>query len=291
MNKRECQEWIVENILPEHFKGKVWLSALGARVCYSSKGLNYLLKEDKRIIDPVRRAEFLSKLGNLKHFSVFGHSFIYVSAEDVAVHLAANLFKTYYDGDYPNIVGISLRHYLEAVLDTKGEKAFKEVFEYFKSFEEEIPDIQVNEEEIPIVKLVYKDNSDHGYAVFFIDNVSRALTHQLVRHTTLNFSQRSDRYVKNDENYMIIPKTINEDLKRAFKFFDTYSRKFYKKLVNDYHVKREDARSILPTNNRTTIVVSGPLPYINDFISKRTCKDAQSEIREVAQKMREELRW
>ena len=60
----------------EDFKETFPLTAIGARVCYSKKSLEELLKEPK-VSSPRERAEFLSKLANWKHYSVFAHSFAY----------------------------------------------------------------------------------------------------------------------------------------------------------------------------------------------------------------------
>ena len=50
----------------------------------------------------------------------------------------------------------------------------------------------------------------HWAATFLLDGVSRALTHQLVRHRLLSFSQESQRYVSLDKGgwYPIVPSAI-----------------------------------------------------------------------------------
>ena len=214
----------------EDFKETIPFTALGARTCYSGGDLNYLLN-DPRVVSKNDRAKFLSKLGNYKHFSVFAHSFSYKDLSDLseekinshlepeylslphntkaqilAMKIASLYFKAHYNPKYPTVVGVSLRHYLEEMLSI-DEK------EYFKTFE------KMAEYDVPVSPLGEKENVSliglldeyDGYAVFYIDNVSRVMTHQLVRHTTLNFSQRSQRYVKEDENKIIIPPSIKEN--------------------------------------------------------------------------------
>jgi thymidylate synthase (FAD) len=68
---------LIQHFTIEDFKDTFPLASLGARVCYSNKSLHELLSEDVRITNRQKRAEFLSKLGNLKHFSIFAHSFVY----------------------------------------------------------------------------------------------------------------------------------------------------------------------------------------------------------------------
>ena len=73
------------------------------------------------------------------------------------------------------------------------------------------------------------------------------------------------------------------------KLQDELSQYIYDLLVYGYKIKREDARFFLPTGRRTTIVVSGTLNWINDFIEKRNTPHAQWEIRNVAKLMKEIL--
>jgi thymidylate synthase (FAD) len=60
-------------------------------------------------------------------------------------------------------------------------------------------------------------------------------------------------------------------------------------LVYNYKIKREDARYFLPAGVKTSIVVSGTLNWVNDFIDKRLDPHAQWEIRDVARMMKELL--
>ena len=58
---------------------------------------------------------------------------------------------------------------------------------------------------------------EHIQVSFAIDNVSRACTHQLVRHRHMSFSQKSQRYVKEKGQFdYLVPPTIekNEELKK-----------------------------------------------------------------------------
>ena len=271
----------------EDFKDSFPYAALGARVCYNSGNLESLLN-DPRVIDKQKRAEFLSKLGNYKHFSVFSHSFVYKKVgEKNALRIGATYFKTHYTPKYPDVIGISLRHYLEELLKT-DENEYAKAFEKLAEFDTPIEPRGIYTQDNLTVALIGINKEYDGYAVFFIDGVSRAMTHQLVRHTALNFSQRSQRYVKEDENYTIMPSSIAEN-KTAFELVNLYDEMatvFYEMLVYDYKIKREDARFFLPMGRRTTIVVSGTLKWIHDFIEKRDTPHAQWEIRNTARGMR-----
>jgi thymidylate synthase (FAD) len=274
----------------EDFKDSFPYAALGARVCYNSGDLNSLLN-DPRVVEKQKRAEFLSKLGNYKHFSVFAHSFVYKKVgEENALRISATYFKTHYNPKYPDVIGVSLRHYLEELLKADENQYFK-AFEKLAEYNTPVEPLETHTENNLTVSLIGLNKEYDGYAVFFIDGVSRAMTHQLVRHTTLNFSQRSQRYVKEDENYTVIPPSIqeNEDALKLIKLYDEMAMRVYNTLVYGYKVKREDARFFLPTGRKTTIVVSGTLNWINDFIEKRNTPHAQWEIRKVAGIMKELL--
>jgi Predicted alternative thymidylate synthase len=276
---------ILEYFTIEDFKDTFPLASFGARVCYSDGDLNYLLS-DPRIIDKERRAEFLSKLGNSKHFSVFSHSFTYKRiGENNALKIGATYFKSRYNPKYPDVVGISLRHYLEELYKTDK---YKDVFKQLAEYDTSITPIETYSQENITVSLLHLNTLYDGYAVFYIDGISRIATHQLVRHSALNFSQRSQRYVKENDNFTIIPSSISScaEAKKLFKMVDELSQGVYNILVDTYKVKREDARFILPSGRNTTIVVSGTLNWIYDFLEKRTDTHAQWEIRYIANMMK-----
>jgi len=278
---------------PEDFANMAWLCALGARVCYTKKTLEELLQESK-ITNKQETKEFLLRLCSYKHFSVFSHAFTYKKLEkEKAIYLAAKYFKTYWNEETPDIIGFSLRHYLEDLTEEERDKAIEEILTLNK--DSMIPNIVDSNDN---VTLVYISREYYGYAVFYLENISRVMTHQLVRHTFLNFSQRSQRYVlqfpkKKDvprQDMMIIPPTIknNQQALDIFLKATKQSEETYIDLVN-MGIPAEDARFILPHGQKTNIVVSGPIPHLMDFISKRIEKGAQWEIRDTAIKMKELL--
>src|SRR5690349_7832388 len=52
---------------------------------------------------------------------------------------------------------------------------------------------------------------EHGSVTFYITGVSRALTHELVRHRHFSYSQLSQRYVPERDAGMVEPDVIAED--------------------------------------------------------------------------------
>jgi thymidylate synthase (FAD) len=293
---------ILKHFTIEDFKDTFPLSSFGARVCYSDGNIRDLLS-DLRITNRLKRAEFLRNLAYKKHFSVFSHSFIYkqVGKED-ALHIGATHFKSRYNPEYPDIIGISLRHYLEELWNNDPDK-FDAVFEEMAKYDTTLNVLEkylLGNIRVSNFGLIHQDlgvyllylNTDYdGYAVFYVDGISRIATHQLVRHTALNFSQRSQRYVKEDDNYTVMPKSIlgNGEAKAKFSLHEDLLKFLYKDLVYNHKIKREDVRYLLPAGAKTSIVISGTLNWINDFIEKRLDPHAQWEIREVARMMQDTL--
>ena len=266
---------------PSDFR-HAWLCGLGARVCYSKKSLAELLQEPK-----ITDKEFLNRLCSYKHFSVFSHAFVYKHVgSPIAKTLASKYFKTYWNEQTPDIIGFSLRHYLEDLTEQEREKAIEQIASITDK-----PSIVAS---IDNVTLVYKSMQHYGYAVFYITDISRVLTHQLVRHTSLNFSQRSQRYVlqfprKKDaprQEMMIIPPSIKAYQQALDIFLKAVKQaeEAYIDLLN-LGITSEDARFILPHGQKTNIVVSGTIPHLRDFITKRKIDLAQWEIKDIALKM------
>ena len=136
-------------------------------------------------------------------------------------------------------------------------------------------------------KVVLSGNSstlEHTYFYFHIVG-SKVMTHQLVRKRIgASYSQRSQRYVEEDDFDFITPPSIKEnDMEDEYIEWMEKGRDFYKKLV-DKGIPKEDARFVLPTI-KTNIVVSMNARALLDFFRVRTCNRAQWEIRSIAKQM------
>ncbi len=132
---------------------------------------------------------------------------------------------------------------------------------------------------------------EHASYTFAIDGVSRAMTHQLVRHRLASFNQQSQRYVTfKDEPDFIRPKSVEEaGAQEAFDEAAKAAFDAYAKLV-ELGVPAEDARYLLPNACETKIVVTMNIRELLHFFNVRCCSRAQWEIREVACKMLELVR-
>lgn len=128
---------------------------------------------------------------------------------------------------------------------------------------------------------------EHASFTFSLEDVSRAMTHQLVRHRLASYTQQSQRYVTYDtlEKYVIPPSIeSNAEAMRIFastleKISDVY-QKFLK-----LGVPKEDARFILPNAAKTNIIVTMNARELRHFFNVRCCARAQWEIKEVAIEM------
>ena len=128
---------------------------------------------------------------------------------------------------------------------------------------------------------------EHIQVTFAISNVSRALTHQLVRHRHMSFSQKSQRYVKEKGEFdYVVPTAIekNAELLAKFDDFMAHTAEFYQELTAA-GVLAEDARAILPNATASSLVVSLNLRELIHFANLRLCTRAQLEIRQLAKKM------
>jgi thymidylate synthase (FAD) len=125
---------------------------------------------------------------------------------------------------------------------------------------------------------------------FHIEGVSRALTHQLVRHRMASYAQRSQRYCSEDGFGYVIPKTVKENpnLKAAYENIMNKLSDFYEAL-QALGVPNEDARYILPNACETTIEVKMNLRELIHFMNERLCTRAQWEIRLLALEMKKAI--
>ncbi len=132
---------------------------------------------------------------------------------------------------------------------------------------------------------------EHIQLSFAISNVSRACTHQLVRHRHMSFSQKSQRYVKEKGEFdYIIPGSIkrNPALKAKFENFIKETSSLYQEFINE-GIPAEDARSILPNATASSLVASLNLRELIHLANLRLCTRAQLEIRLMVKAMCNEV--
>ena len=181
-----------------------------------------------------------------------------------------------------------------------------------------VDDIQKNLTEDGIEKFVsmlstigHHSPLEHCTFTFAVEGISRACSHQLVRHRIASYSQQSQRYVKLDKFDYIIPTAIenNEFAKDIFLNAMEQDKKAYngivEELMNEYIASSgytlasipkseynrleklaiEDARYVFPNACETKIVFTMNVRTLMNFFTHRCCDRAQWEIRDLANEM------
>lgn len=144
---------------------------------------------------------------------------------------------------------------------------------------------------------------EHVSFTFAVEGISRACSHQLVRHRIASYSQQSQRYVElSDKFEYIIPPTIKGTVHETM-YIDAMNKSYMlyllisQSMAYEYETelgmsKREankkaieDARYILPNACETKLVFTMNVRTLLHFFEKRCCSRAQWEIRELANEM------
>lgn len=151
---------------------------------------------------------------------------------------------------------------------------------------------------------------EHASFTFGIEGISRACSHQLVRHRIASYSQKSQRYVNENQFEFVTPPEI-ESLPEAKEEFDrvmdeiTQSYAKIADMLTEKHkaefisegmdeksaaskarkLANEDARFLLPNACETKIIVTMNVRSLFNFFRHRCCNRAQWEIRAVANEM------
>ena len=151
-----------------------------------------------------------------------------------------------------------------------------------------------------LLKLGHLSPLEHVSFNFGVEGISRACSHQLVRHRIASYSQQSQRYVgehseKNKDSVeqifdFVIPPSIEaagksewfvEKMREIQKWYD----ELVEALGDSGEKANEDARFILPNAAETKIIITMNARELLHFFSVRCCNRAQWEIRDLATEM------
>ncbi|MBN2372683.1 FAD-dependent thymidylate synthase [bacterium] len=135
-----------------------------------------------------------------------------------------------------------------------------------------------------IVSLGHQSVLEHASYTFLIEGISRVTTHQLVRHRVASYSQRSQRYVREEGGLKyVIPPCFKDKPQMVLGFEDLMERVYelYDRWV-EAGIQQEDARYILPNAAETKITVTMNARELRHFFRYRCCQRAQWEIRALA---------
>lgn len=141
-----------------------------------------------------------------------------------------------------------------------------------------------------IIALGHESVLEHASVTLYVEGVSRNLSHELIRHRHLSFSELSQRYVSMDEARWVVPplwRELSEDW--ADKRTDAVNenvRETYRYNVEQAEKRdgvtrkqaREAARAVLPGGVETKFVVSGNLRAWRDVLKKRYSAAADKEM-------------
>lgn len=155
-----------------------------------------------------------------------------------------------------------------------------------------------------LMSLGHESPIEHVTFTFGIEGISRACSHQLVRHRIASYSQKSQRYVNEDQFEYVIPEAIennpdplakniyNDTMAFLQWSYDTIRSALIETYVKDGMDEKaaakkanEDARMVLPNACCTSIIVTMNIRSLFNFFRHRCCNRAQWEIREVANEM------
>ena len=132
---------------------------------------------------------------------------------------------------------------------------------------------------------------EHAVFSFAVEGVSRALTHQLVRHRLASFAQQSQRYVNFDSGFAYeTPPAIaaRPELNESFDQAMSAAAAAYREL-RQAGVAAEDARFVLPNAAHSRIVITMNARELRHFFRLRCCRRSQWEIRSLATAMLKEV--
>jgi thymidylate synthase (FAD) len=136
---------------------------------------------------------------------------------------------------------------------------------------------------------------EHAVWTFLLTNVSRAFTHQLVRHRIgFSFSQLSQQYHDESEARFLIPEGLEAfpEAANAWRTATASAMNAYKNILSSLltgkpskealRAIRTAARSVLPNATETKIVVTVNARAIRHFLSVRGSIEGDLEMRRVS---------
>lgn len=162
-----------------------------------------------------------------------------------------------------------------------------------------IPGRTTNEEYLAnILKVRHGSVLEHAVWTVLFEGISRALTHELIRHRHFSYSQLSQRYVDESDVAFVLPPEIKEGTPAWEVWARSCERSLedYRALLAEVEEQvkdepsktlrrkraRQTARSLLPNSAETKIVVTGNCRAWRHFIELRGSTAADTEIRRLA---------
>jgi thymidylate synthase (FAD) len=127
---------------------------------------------------------------------------------------------------------------------------------------------------------------EHASVTFDVRDISRACSHQLVRHRIASYSQESQRYVDMSAPEFVVPPAVAENpqaMEVWQECMEQVSEGYHR--LRELGVRKEDARFLLPNATATRIIVTMNFRSLRHFFNVRCAKASQWEIRALALEM------
>lgn len=140
-------------------------------------------------------------------------------------------------------------------------------------------------------KLGHLSVLEHASFTFSVSGISRACSHQLVRHRMASYSQQSHRAVAVARSDVVVPPSVKRNSKSLEVFQKSMDDSFnsFNELLKR-GIRLEDARYVLPNALMTNITVTMNARELLHFFRLRLASSAQWEIRELARRMLQEVK-
>lgn len=136
-----------------------------------------------------------------------------------------------------------------------------------------------------LLKVQHLGILEHINFTFHVSEISRCLTHQLVRHRIASYLQQSNRHAIPGRDDFVIPPSIKKTylefyVKEMHNAYDSY-----KALIDNNFVPIEDARYLIPDGYYTHIGITMNCRELKHFFKLRCHTSAQWEIRDMAKEI------
>lgn len=170
---------------------------------------------------------------------------------------------------------LAVTPHAEKIIELAGRTAYKSL--------EKITDSSAGEFIGRIVRNGHESVLEHASASIRVKGISRACSHQLVRHRLASYTQSSQRYIDETGAEFVMPPTIagNPRAEELYWSHLQHVRRTYE-LLKQEGIPSEDARFVLPNACSTEIVMTANFREWRHFLTVRGDPHAQWEIRELA---------
>lgn len=143
-----------------------------------------------------------------------------------------------------------------------------------------------------VIELGHYSVLEHAVLSFGVEGISRACSHQLVRHRLASYSQQSQRYVSHKERFEAVTPPSVADVPALAERFESVLDQIheaYREMI-EAGIPAEDARFLLPNAATTKIIITMNARELRHFFALRCCRRAQWEIQAMAKEMLRQAR-